>query len=309
MPPRPVRPLSWVFPRGRRPALARPDRHRLDACSGRRRRPARRALSDLNPRRPCPQSRWLGRGHRSSNGSREAGLDLEGRRRRPGDSGRRPRGNDRRSLCNHRGRFFARRRRPGRRNLGAGQEEQRVDVPIRFRAPPHADMDVGHGQLHRAARTDGSDCVALRKAGAATHGDRAEMQERDRVIVLRLDRDRPAAHRHGPGEGDHPGCRGEHGRSCWGADVDPAVLARRIRIVAEQEGPQHRALHRPGPTQGGRRHCERSRNRSADEQSEHHRVPPLLSDMETGAQGSKAEKPLSNLITETCGRAGCAPLP
>jgi hypothetical protein len=59
------------------------------------------------------------------------------------------------------------------------------------------------------------------------------MQERDRVTVLRLERDRSAAHRDGAGEGDDPGRRGEHRRAGWSADVDAAVLARRIRIVAE----------------------------------------------------------------------------
>jgi hypothetical protein len=267
------------------------------------------APSSLNLCRHCPHSRWLRHGHASSKGRREAGLDLEGLRPRRGDNSRRLRGNDRRSRSNHRRRLLAGRRRPDRRNLGFGQEAQRVHVPIRLGAPPHAEIHVGHGQLHHAALTDGPDGVALRQARAATHSDRAEMHERDRVTILRLDRDRPAAHRHDPGEGNHAGRRGEHGCSRRGADVDPAVLARRIRVVAEQEGPQHRALHRPGPAQSGRRHDERSRNRSADEQSEHHRAPPLLSGKKTRPKGSKTERPLSNLITGTCGRAGCGPLP
>jgi hypothetical protein len=241
----------------------------------------RRALSSLDLRRHCVHNPWRGRRHRSSKGSRETGLDLYGLRPRRGYNSRRLRGNDPRSRRNHWRGILAGRRRPERRNLGAWQEEQRVHVSIRLGAPPHAEIDVRHGQLHHAARTHGSDGVALRQARAATHGDRAEMQERDRVTVLRLDRDRTAAYRHGPREGDPPGRRGEHGRSRGRADVDPAVLARRVRIVAEQEGPQHRALHRPGPTQSGRRHGERSRNRSADEQSKHHRAPPLLPDMET----------------------------
>jgi hypothetical protein len=52
-----------------------------------------------------------------------------------------------------------------------------------------------------------------------------------------LERDRSAAHRDGAGEGDDPGRRGEDGRACWNADVDAAVLAGRIRIIAELEGP------------------------------------------------------------------------
>jgi hypothetical protein len=304
-----VRSRSSPFPRSRRPALTCAGGHGPDTWGANRCRTARAELSSLRLRRYGPRNRSPNRGHMGSEGSREARLDLEGFRPRRRDNSRRLRGNDRRSRRNHGRRLLAGRRRSDRQNLVAGQEEERIQVPIRVGAPPHAEMDVGHRELHHAARTDGPNDVALRQARAATHGDRAEMQERDRVTILGLDGDRPAAHRHGPGEGDHPGRRREHGRSRRGADVDPAVLARRIRIVAEQEGPQHRPLHRPGPTQSGRRHGERSRNRSANEQSEHHRAPPLLSDMKTRPKGSRAGAPLSNLITETCGRAGCAPLP
>jgi hypothetical protein len=228
-------------------------------------------LLHLRRHRPC--GRLSSRGHRSSEGPRLPRLHLEGRRGRPGDSSRGPHRNDRRRRRNLGRRLLTGRRRPDRRDLGDGQQQERIQVPVRLRSPPHAEVNIRHGQLHNAARPDGSDEVALRDGRPAPHGGRAEMQERDRVAVLRLERNGSAAHGDGADEGDDSGRRGEHGCARWSADVDPAMLARRIRIVSEQERPQNRSLHRPGPTQSRRRHGERSRDRNADEQSNRHRAP------------------------------------
>lgn len=280
-----MRSRSSPFPGSSRPALTRSDGHRRVAWSGNRRRPAFAKHSTLLClHRRGPRNFRRSRGDRSSEGSRPACLQLEGLRPRLRGSRRRLRGNDRRGGRNHRRRLLAGRRRSARRNLGVGQEQERIQVAVRLGAPPHAEIDVGHRQLHHATGTYGADEIALPHRRPASHGDRAQMQERDRVPVLRLERDRPAPHRDGPGEGDHPGRRGQHGCARWSADVDPAMLASRIRIVAEQEGSQHRALHRPGPTQSGRGQGERSRDHNADEQSDRHRAPPPLSDMETTAK-------------------------
>ena len=302
-----VRSRSSPFAWSRWPALTRSDGNRPLALSGNRSRRAFTVLSTLLClHRHGPRNRRSSRGPRSSEGRRQARLHLEGLHARRRDNSRRPRGHDCGRPRDHWRWLVTGRRRPDRRDLGAGQQEQRIQIPIRLRGPSHAEVDEGHGQLDHAARADGPDQAALRDGHPAAHGDRAEMQERDRVTVIRLERDRSAAHRDGAGEGDDPGRRGEHGRTGWSADVDAAVLARRIRIVAEQEGPQNRSLHRPGPTQSGRRHREGSRDRSAEEQSNRHRAPPIVVRYGNYAQGSRAGRSLSNLITTKCGRAGCA---
>ena len=73
------------------------------------------------------------------------------------------------------------------------------------------------------------------------------MQERDRVTVLRLERNRSAADGNGAGKGDDPGCWGEHGCARLSADVDPAVLACRVGVASEGERPEHGAVDRPRP--------------------------------------------------------------
>jgi hypothetical protein len=219
--------------------------------------------------------------HGSRHGRRQTRLHLRRlrhrlARRRRGDRRRRLRGNDRGRRRDRRSGPLAGRGQPDRRRLGAGQEQQRVEVPVRIAAPPHAEVDVGHRQLDLAARADGPDEPALRYRRPAPDGDGAEMHERDRVAVLRLDRDGPARRRDGSGEGDDSGCRREHRCPRRGADVDPTVLAGRVRVVAEQERPQHGALHRPRPAQSGGGHGKRGRDRSADEQTDRHWNLPVV---------------------------------
>jgi len=191
------------------------------------------------------------------------------RRHRPG----RPRGDHLRRRRDRRSELFAGRGRADRRDLGR-QEQQRVEVSVRLGAPTHAEVDVGHRELGLTARADDPDETALSHRLPAPDRHLAEMQESDRIAVLRPDRDGAAAHRHGAGERDDPGRRREHRRAARGADVDPSMLSGCVRVVAQQERPQHRSLHGPRPAEGGCRYGKRGHDRCAEKQSKRHRTPP-----------------------------------
>jgi hypothetical protein len=107
------------------------------------------------------------------------------------------------------------------------------------------------------------------------------MHERDRVAVRSLDRNGTTTYRDGSGERDDPGRRREHRCPRRGADVEPAVLAGRVRIAPEQERAQHRPLHGPCPARRGGRHGQCGSDRSAEEQSDPHPGTSLLSVMQT----------------------------
>jgi hypothetical protein len=155
---------------------------------------SRRRLARDRPRTP-PAKRERGRSRRRGRGR----LTLAHRRRRSG--GRR----DRRRLHGHRSRRTDRRRRCGRRRRHLGrrtlrQERQRVDVALRVIRSPDAEMNVRHLVLRIAGRADRADCLALGNSVAGRDHDRAQVEERDRVAVLRPDR-------HGPAVGRQPACK------------------------------------------------------------------------------------------------------
>jgi hypothetical protein len=68
-------------------------------------------------------------------------------------------------------------------------------------------MDVRHVNLGIARRADRSDRLALRHTVFRSYGDRAEMEQRDRVIVRGPDRHRAPVARQPAGEGDAPAGR------------------------------------------------------------------------------------------------------
>jgi hypothetical protein len=199
--------------------------------------------------------------------------------------------------------------RRARRSLWPRQEEERITVAVRFAASPHAQMDVGHRQLGLAAWADRADRHALRDRGAAPNRYGAEMQDGDRVTVLRLDRDGPAADGDGPCEGDDSGCRREHRRTRGRSNVDSAVLAGRVRIVAEQERSQYRALHRPRPAESRGRPRQRGGDRGAHQKSDRQQANTPSCQICKQRQRSKSDQALSNQITARSDRAGCVPLP
>jgi hypothetical protein len=102
--------------------------------------------------------------------------------------------------------------------------------------PPHAEVDVRLSQLRLAARADRADGGAFGHGCTAPDHEGAEMDEGHRVPVGGLDRDGAAAAGNGARERNRARSRGAHGGAGRGADVDAAVLSRRVRVVSEDEG-------------------------------------------------------------------------
>jgi hypothetical protein len=238
--------------------------------SGRRRPPGRRGgwvggrtqVSALcSHRRPTVYGP-MPRGHGDASDSQDRSRGRDHRRRRGSGSGDRCRrrwwSRGRRWVTDrirNRGRLrhgLRPRRRRGRRALRR-QEGERIEVALRIGRAAHSEVDVRHRQLRLAARADRADELALRDCVAAPDRVRPEVNERDRVAVRRRDRQRLAADRHGPREGDGARDRRLHPRTARRPDVDSAVLPGGVRVLAvEREERQHRAVHGPAPAQGGR---------------------------------------------------------
>jgi hypothetical protein len=208
-------------------------------------------------------------------------LDDGLRRRRRGGRRRRRR----LGLGDHRrGRRRRRRRRGRRRRLRSGlsgglrgrraragrQERKRVEIALRIRG--HPDSEV-HGRPRRRNGRSLADGRSLHDA------ERAQVRQRDRVSVGRLDRQRHAAARHRAGEADGAGGRRRDRLTLHCADLDPAALARGVRVRAvERERLEHRPPGRPGPglRRGGKRE-----EHGGGEQEAAHRKSPLLSYLKT----------------------------
>jgi hypothetical protein len=95
--------------------------------------------------------------------------------------------------------------------------------------------------LGRPAAPDRPHRSALADGVTLANDDRAEMEQRDRIAVERLDRHRlaPAGHSSGVGHGSRGGR--DHVRAAVAGHVDAAVLTARIGIVPEHKGPEHLA--------------------------------------------------------------------
>jgi hypothetical protein len=122
-------------------------------------------------------------------------------------------------------------------------------------------VDVWDVVLDLSGRADRADRSPLAHGLAAPSARRTEMRQGHGVPVGRLDRHDFAAHRHGAGERDGAGNGCKDGVSGRSADVDSAVLARGIRIVAENEFLEHRTFDGPCPRSRGRHDCEGRRDR------------------------------------------------
>jgi hypothetical protein len=108
-------------------------------------------------------------------------------------------------------------------------------------------MHVGLRPFGVARGTDCADGLAFLDSRISPHGDRSEMDERDRVAVVGTDRDRQAVSRCRARERDNAGTGREHSLGGLTADVDSAMLSPEVRILAEVERPEHRAGYRPAP--------------------------------------------------------------
>ena len=127
------------------------------------------------------------------------------------------------------------------------QKRERVEIPVRVRSQADAEIHVRLGHLRLAARADRPDDVPLLDCGSDRDADRAQVDQGDGVPVLGTDRHAAPLARQLTCEGDDPGRRCAHVGSRRRADVDPAVLAAGVRVVAGDERPQHRPVDRPGP--------------------------------------------------------------
>jgi hypothetical protein len=237
----------------------------LEGQAGRRSR-LRSCLDGLAGRSLLRLRRSRRRFGRRCSGRRGRGRRrLGGRDRRRGGHGRRRRGLRRWSS---RGRRRSRGRRPrlrrgcGRRRCGRSrrwrlgharrQEGERIEITVRIGGPADAEMDVGHFLLCRSGRPDRADSLPFDHARAAGDGDRAEVDEGDRVAVGRLDRDAEPVRRQRAGKRDHSRTHGGHGATALPGDVDATVLPGGVGVapVAKARQDRSRRRPRPGPSHG-----------------------------------------------------------
>jgi hypothetical protein len=129
-----------------------------------------------------------------------------------------------------------RRRRDGRReSLARRQEPERVDVPVRVRRDPDAEVDVRLRVLRVARWADQPDRRPLLEQCVRLDGDRAQVDEGDGVAARGPHGDGAAAARDGAGEADDATDRRAHLRARRAGDVDAAVLSPGVGVVSEHE--------------------------------------------------------------------------
>ena len=236
--------------------------------------------------------RHVGRGRRRGGGGRRSGR--LGRLLRCGRSdgrrggGRRWRRGGRRRSCGRRGRRGngRRDRRGGGRGRRLGRGRRRgarrkqpewVDVALRLARTPDPEMDARHGVLRRPARAHRPDRRSLGDGDTLRDDDRPEMDERDGVAVLRLDRDPTTVRGEGSGERHDPGRGRADGRAVGAADVDAAVLAGCVGIRPQTERSQDRPVGGPRPRRSRRAEHEARECQHADDEDTVHETPPSLS--------------------------------
>ena len=174
---------------------------------------------------------------------------------------------------------------------GTGKERQGIEVAVRIRRDPNAQMDVSRS-FGALAGPDGPESLALGDDRAFRDLERAQVLKRCGVAVLRLDGDRSATGRDRAGEAhDTSGRRGDDG-SRGRADVDATVLARGVGVASDGEVLQHRPIDGPGPGERGR-----SADQVADDDREQdgeacHRFLPVVNYENDGslAEGSDVVK-------------------
>lgn len=239
--------------------------------SGGGRRPARRAPATQRADDEARVAAGLGivrgviRGGRGRGRGRSRGTRVRRRRRRGGRRGRRGHDGSRRPCGSYmrvarllrRGRRRWRRRRRRVALRTTGQKPERVDVALRIARHANAEVDVRARELGRAARTHRADHVALADGRATSHRDRAEVNERRRVAVAGLDREREPVRRQGAGVRHGSRCGSAH-RSARGArDVDAPADAAGVWVrVIERERAENVAVDRPRPRVGSRHGCD-----------------------------------------------------
>ena len=198
------------------------------------------------------------------------------RRRRDGNGGARGRSIRRRHYSGRwrcgrrrehglRPRIRSRSRRHHRRSERR-EEHLWVEVSLGIRGQPDAELHVRDRILRNAARPDDRDRLALGDDVTPADERSAEVQQRHRVAVGGLDRDRETVRRDPTRERDRPPDRSNDRVAEGALNVDAAVLARCKRIVLRKEEPaQHGAADRPRPCARGGRDRKRGRREGRDE--------------------------------------------
>jgi hypothetical protein len=130
---------------------------------------------------------------------------------------------------------------------------------------PDPKMDVRRLRDAVAALADRAEGVAFADLCPLLDRCRLELQQRDRVPVAGSNRHRATALRNAPHERDRPRRRRAHVAADVGGDVDPTVLAARVRIVAERERAQQRTVDRPAPSERSRSEHEREQDQKRDQ--------------------------------------------
>ena len=247
-------------------------------------------------------------------------LGTDGRRDRPGRAcaGRRastrprPRRTHSLSRYRHRHRHRSRRRsdrsgdgltlrRRRRSGIPDGQQRKRVEVPVRIGRQPDAEMGVRLRSLGLATRADRPYDLSFADSRSDGQANRSQVDEGDRIPVLGADRQAEPLARQPAGVGDDPRGRSAYVGSRRRADVDAAVLAARIRVVAGDERPEHRSLDRPAP-------CSRTRDVGEADEQHGHQDNQTVARFENHAWAPyRAGRLLSTLVTERRGRACSEP--
>jgi hypothetical protein len=249
----------------------------------------------LGSRRRCGHGCRLGRGGRHGLVRRRA---RRRRRRRTRWLGRR-RGGRRRLRRDRRSRRSGSRR-SRRRRRARGEERGGIDVRLAV-AGAHAHVDVRHVVLGLARGPTGCHGLALGHRVAPLDEQSPEVRERRLVPLGRRDGDGQAMRGHGPGERHIPRCRSPDGRRTTERDVDAAMLATGVRVVADRVAAQHLAVRRPRPGPGVR--C-RGQRRARDHDAKEHRSPRLV-----GGHGSnvavvpRVGNAFDGVVTESANKA------
>jgi hypothetical protein len=115
------------------------------------------------------------------------------------------------------------------------EQRERVDVTVRVRRDPDAEVDVRLRVLRIARGPDQADRRPFLQRSLRLDRDRAQVDEGDGIAARGPHGDGAAAARDGAGEADDATDRRAHLRARRAGDVDAAVLSPGVGVVSEHE--------------------------------------------------------------------------
>jgi hypothetical protein len=137
-------------------------------------------------------------------------------------------------------------------------------------------MNVRRGRDGVGAFANRPDNRSFRDVVAARDARRAQLEQRDRKAVGGPDRDCAAAARNSTDERDRTGGGCPDGAPELGADIDAAMLAAGVGVIAEDEWAKDLPVGRPRPSKSGRRDDERRQDDRGNERSPHRKPPSVV---------------------------------